>query len=155
MEGMMKIKKYLLTTVSIFIAFQLFDTFIHMGVLAATYQALAHVWRPHEEMVSLMWVMNLSTFILSALFVYVFIQGNKGKGIVEGIRYGIIIGLFLNVPAALNQYVVYPIPLSLAAQWFVYGVIEFVLCGALIGYIYKPKKVWSADTESQSRREKN
>ena len=56
----------------------------------------------------------------------------------EGVRYGLIIGLFFLIPSAFGQYATYPIPFSLAVQWFVYGLIEFIIFGIIAAVIYKP-----------------
>jgi hypothetical protein len=46
----------------------------------------------------------------------------------------------MNAVGIFNQYAVYPVPFTLALQWFIYGMIEFVICGLIAAMIYKPKK---------------
>ncbi|MCP4665063.1 MAG: hypothetical protein GY849_01750 [Deltaproteobacteria bacterium] len=133
----MNIKRLVIAVIVVFLVFQILDFLIHWIILAPAYGDLADVWR--QDMMSKMWMMYISSLILSLLFVYIFIKGYEGRGIGEGIRYGIIIGLLLNFVGALNQYVVYPIPFSLALQWFIYGMIEFIVCGVVVALIYKPK----------------
>jgi hypothetical protein len=36
----------------------------------------------------------------------------------------------------LNQYVLYPIPASLAIRWFVFGLLEFCIYGILASKLY-------------------
>ena len=133
----MNIKRFIIAGFTIFVSFQVLDFFVHQVILASAYQTLINVWRP--DMMEKMWVMTLSSLILSFLFVYIFTKGYAGEGIIEGVRYGLLIGLFMNIPAMLNQYVVYPIPFSLVSQWFLFGTIEFILCGVIVSLIYKPK----------------
>ena len=57
----------------------------------------------------------------------------------EGVRYGIIVGLFMNAIGMFIQYVMYPIPFSLSLQWFIYGMIEFIVCGIIAALMYKRK----------------
>jgi len=45
----------------------------------------------------------------------------EGKGLAEGARYGVIIGLFFGISQAYDSYVIYPIPYSLALKWFLSG----------------------------------
>jgi phosphate/sulfate permease len=49
-------------------------------------------------------------------------------------------GLFMSLPMAIDQYVVYPLPSNLAVSWFVTGVISFVIAGAVFAAIYKPSR---------------
>jgi len=58
----------------------------------------------------------------------------------EGVRYGLWIGLFTSVPMAFNLYSVLPVPVSLALQWFIYGTLQSILCGTMLAVAYKPTK---------------
>ncbi|MFQ6114217.1 MAG: hypothetical protein ACE5NG_09020 [bacterium] len=49
------------------------------------------------------------------------------------------IGLLMSIPMAFNSFATLPIPISLAIQWFVYGLIEFIILGIVAAAIYKPK----------------
>lgn len=69
----------------------------------------------------------LADFILSFFFVFIFTKGYQNKGIMEGVRYGVYIALFINFMVAVAQNVLYPIPYTLALQWFIYGSIQMVL----------------------------
>ncbi|OHD64070.1 MAG: hypothetical protein A2176_08640 [Spirochaetes bacterium RBG_13_51_14] len=83
--------------------------------------------------------MYLTDFALSILFTYIFTKGYENRGIMEGVRYGLIIGLLMDGIGSFGQYMVYPIPLTLALQWFVYGVIRFIILGIIVSLIYRPK----------------
>ena len=131
----MNIKKLILASLAVFVTMQVTDYLIHYLILSSTYQSLATLWRPDME--SMMWLMILTSLFFSFMFVFIYTKGYEGKGIMEGVRYGLIIGLFLNVVGALNQYVVYPIPFSLAVQWFIYGMIQFIIAGIIASLIYK------------------
>ena len=133
----MNIRRFIGASIAVFVANQVTDPIIHGLVLGKTYETLNHIWRP--EMMSKMWIMSVTSFIFAFLFVYIFTKGYENKGIVEGVRYGIIIGFFMNVVNMFNQYVVYPIPFTLVLQWFVFGMIQFIIYGIVAGLIYKPK----------------
>jgi len=133
----MNIKKFLVAGIAVFLGFKIIDAIIHRGILGSTYAGMT-VWRP--DMMSKMWLMHVGGFILAFLFVYIFIRGHKNSGITEGIRFGLVLGLFSNIPYGFYSYVLYPLPFSLCLQWFIYGMIEFVICGAIAAAIYKPQK---------------
>ncbi|MFH1248115.1 MAG: hypothetical protein V1490_03075 [Candidatus Omnitrophota bacterium] len=134
----MNTKKMVLASIAVFIAFEVMDYIIHGVILFSVYARLAQVWRP--DMMSKMWLMYLSTLVMSIMFVYIFIKGYENKGIAEGVRFGIVAGLFMNFIGMFGQYVMYPIPASLALQWFIYGMIEFIIAGVVAAIVYKPAK---------------
>ena len=134
----MNTKKFLLTSLAVFVTLQILDFVIHNLILAADYEALVAVWRP--DMMDKMWVMYITGIVFSLLFVYIFSKGQEGKGVMEGVKYGFIIGLLVVFVGSFNQFVVYPIPYGLTWKWIIYGLIEFVILGAVTALIYKPEK---------------
>ena len=93
------------------------------------------VWR--EDMMDKMWLMFIVGLVFAILFVYIYIKGFVENGIKGGIKYGIVMSFVQPFIASLSQYVFYPIPLNLAVQWFVFGIIQFVLCGIVVSIFYK------------------
>jgi len=134
----MNMKKMVLASLAVFGAFEVMDYIIHGVILSPVYAQLAHLWR--QDMMSKMWLMALSTLVMSVMFVYIFIKGYENKGIAEGLRFGIVAGLFMNVIGMFSQYVMYPIPFSLAVKWFIFGMLEFIIAGIVAALIYKPVK---------------
>jgi hypothetical protein len=134
----MNVKRFLIAVVLVFAAFQIMDIFVHGFLLMKSYEALAQVWRPN--LMSLTWIMYGTGLVFAILFVYIFIKGYEGTGILEGVRFGIVAGLFVNVAGALNQYVIYPLPFVLVVQWLVYGTIECVIAGAIAAAAYRERE---------------
>jgi len=134
----MNLKRFIWASIAVFVAFEISSAIIHSGILAKTYQALGPIWRP--DMMSLMWIYHVGSLVLAFLFTYIFIKGYENKGIAEGVRYGIVMGLFANIPYAFYDYAMFPLPLSLCLQWFVYGMIEFIIVGIIVAAIYKPAR---------------
>jgi hypothetical protein len=133
-------KKLLIAFVAVLVVGQVSNFLIHGQWLASTYQSLASVWRPQADMESKMWIMFVTGAVFAFFFCYVFARGYEGKGLVEGARYGAIIGLFFSVPQAYDSYVIYPIPYSLALKWFVSGVAVCVVMGLVAAAVYKPAR---------------
>jgi len=134
----MNTKRFIIASLVVFLGFEIIDAIIHTGILSKTYESM-DIWR--QDMMSKMWIFHLCSFILAFLFTFIFIKGYENKGIAEGARYGLIIGLFANIPYAFYSYGMYPLPFSLCMQWFVYGMIEFIICGLIAAAIYRPVKV--------------
>jgi hypothetical protein len=134
----MKKLNYVFTSIVVFVVFQALNYVIHNLILMNAYAALADVWR--TDMMRQMWIIYATSLVFSFLFVHIYRKGYEGKGIAEGIRYGLLIGLLMNVMGMFGQYAVYPIPFSLVIQWFVFGVIQIVICGIVAAALYKPSK---------------
>lgn len=131
----MNVKKFLIAGSAVFVAFQALDFLFHAVIMAETYKALAHLWRP--DMMSYMWIMYLAGLVLAFSFTYLFVKGYEGKGLIEGVRFGIVAGLFMNVMGMFGQYAMYPVPFSLTMIWFCYGMAQYIIGGVIAATIYK------------------
>lgn len=134
-------KTFWLGFLAIYIVYQILSYLTHNVILAEHYALLSDVFRPPWEMEEMSWLLYVS----SAIYLYLFCQIStlvyRGKGIYGGVRFGLLLGLFFSVPAAIDNYVVYPITPAIAALWFITGVISFVLAGAIFAAIYRPATV--------------
>jgi hypothetical protein len=106
-------------------------------LLADLYAQHARVFRPQAEM-------NL-TFGLGAtlvgffVFAYAYAKGYEGgPGAVEGLRFGVIVGLLLATFSVAWNYVVLPVSGTLAAAWIVDVIVEMAIYGTAVGLVYKP-----------------
>jgi hypothetical protein len=131
-------KTFWIGLVAIFIVMQTIGFVVHQVWLDSTYQTLTDVFRDQAEMMGMMWMMMAGSVIYLFLFCYIFTRGYEGKGIAEGARYGLLMGIFTSIPTAVDQFVVYPLPGSLAVKWFVAGVVGLVIAGMVFAAIYKP-----------------
>ena len=133
----MNIKRFLIASIAVFVAFQAMDFIIHGVILMSTYQALQSVWRP--DMMEMMWIMRVGGLVMSFLLVYIFVKGYEGKGILEGVRFGLVTGLLMQGVGSFMSYVMYPLPLMLAVWWALLGTAEFIVVGIIAAAIYRPK----------------
>jgi hypothetical protein len=69
-------------------------------------------------------------------FTFIFSKGYEGKGIMEGVRYGLYIGIWMASGMAYGSYSMINIPYSLALQWFIYGIIEYIVYGIVLSLVY-------------------
>jgi len=97
------------------------------------------VFRPKEKMMAVMPIGLGATFI--AIFVVVIIFAmlrQDGSGIMEGARFGVLIGVFVVCAFVLHNYVNLDIGLKLALGQAVTYFIQWTIVGIVIGLIYKP-----------------
>jgi hypothetical protein len=129
-------KNFFIAFVVIYILGGILNYLIHNVLLMETYQELSHLWR--SDMDRLMWLQMVTPIFLTFFFIYIFAKGREGKGVMEGLRYGLIIWAFLSIPSIYGQYMIYPLPYSLVLQWLIYDLIVLVILGITVSLIYKP-----------------
>lgn len=106
-------------------------------LLADLYARHAALFRPQAEM-------NLvAGFAASGfgflVFAYTFAKGYEGGvGAVEGLRFGVLVGLLLSCFAVIWNYVTLPLSGTLAVAWVVDTIVEMGLYGAVVGFVYRP-----------------
>ena len=132
----MNVKRWLLASLGVYVAHHILDFIIHGVILAGTYKATADVWRPDME--SKMYIFWITAAIFSLLFVYIFTKGYQGKGIMEGVRYGLWMGLLISIPMAYNSYVCFDVPYCLAFSWWTLGTVKIIICGIVAAGLYRP-----------------
>ena len=132
-------KKVWIGAVAAYVSFAVLDWLVNGVLLQSAYKETASLWRPEGEMK--MWIPFVTNAVFAYFFSFIFSKGYEGKGIAEGIRYGLYIGLMFSIPMAYGSYAFMPIPYSLALQWFIYGTIEMIIAGVVVAWVYgmKPK----------------
>src|SRR5215216_4453360 len=97
------------------------------------------VFRPKEEMMSVMPVGMVATFIaiLVAAIIFAMIHPS-GSGAMEGARFGVLIGIFVVCAFVLHNYVNLNIGLKLALGQAAAYFVQWTITGIVIGLIYKP-----------------
>ena len=107
-------------------------------LLADLYAQHARVFRPQAEM-------NVAFGLAAALagffvFAYAYAKGYEGgAGVVEGLRFGVVVGLLLAAFSVAWNYVVLPVSGALAAAWIVDVIVEMAIFGMVVGLVYKPR----------------
>ncbi len=134
-------KRLFLAALAGYIFLQLSDFVFHGSMMSQTYEALAQsgVFRPEAEMIQYTWLMLLTGIVFSFFFTFIFARGYEGKGISEGIRFGLYITLFWVFVNAFNSFAIYPLPYSLAWMWILIGFIQMIIMGIIVSLVYKPK----------------
>jgi hypothetical protein len=117
------------------------DFLVHGLLMKGAYEATAALWRPMGEMRSLMWTMGVLYLVYALVLPYMYSKGYEpGKSPAgQGLRFGLAIGLLLSTGMSLGTYFMISIPLSMAIQWFIAGMIQFTVVGIAIALIHQPK----------------
>jgi hypothetical protein len=98
------------------------------------------VFRSQEEMMTVMPIGIVAAFaaILVAAIIFAMIH-QRGSGLKEGARFGVLIGIFVVCASVLHNYVNLNIGLRLALGQAVAYFFQWTIIGIVIGLIYKPR----------------
>ena len=136
----MNIKRFVIAGIAVFVAMLILDFIFHGALMTSEYEEIQGVWRSDAEMMKLMPIGYIFTLLWAFLFCYIFVRGREGKGLAEGVRFGIVMALFYSLISAVWQWTMYPLPFRLVIYWFLFGLLEMVILGILVALIYKPLK---------------
>jgi hypothetical protein len=131
-------KKLLIGFVVVFILTFALDYVVNMYIMMSDYEATKQLWRAPEEMK--MGVIIVSQLFFAFFFTLIFSKGYEGKGILEGVRYGVYVALMMVIPAAYMTFATMPVPYSLSLKWFLTGLVQDVVYGVALALVYGKKE---------------
>jgi hypothetical protein len=137
----MNYTRILLASVCAFVAY-----FIYGGIFFAALPGLRTefaeypaVYRSHEGIKKVMPFGMLAIFVsLVAIAVLYAMACSGGSGVVEGARFGTLIGIFVIGSFVIHNYVNLNIGLKLTIQQSIVYFVQWVIMGIVIGLVYKP-----------------
>jgi hypothetical protein len=135
-------KKVVLGFFAVFVLLEVISFIVNGLILMQTYQSLQSLWRP--DMGRLMWVFHVMYVAGAFFFTLIFSKGYEGKGIMEGVRFGLYIGIWMGLGFAYGTYAMIAIPYSLAMTWFISTIVEYVLAGVVVAAIFGKTPMVSA-----------
>ena len=127
-------QRYLISALVVFVFMFLYEFLVHGFLLKDIYNQTAALWRPEEEYKML--VMCVSQLGYSAVVAYIFTLHYESKGIGEGIRFGLCIGMLLGV-IEIGKYSYMPIPLVLMLSWVLAALLLGLGSGVVLSLVYK------------------
>jgi hypothetical protein len=97
------------------------------------------VFRPKEEMMTVMPIGLVATFVSILVVAIIFAMiHHGGSGTTEGALFGVLTGIFVVCAFVLHNYVNLNIGLKLALGQAVTYFVQWTIIGTVIGLIYKP-----------------
>jgi hypothetical protein len=130
-------KKVWIGSLVVFIVFGIISFIVNGILLKNAYIATQNLWR--ADMNSLMWIYYVINAVGAFFFTFIFSKGYEKKGIMEGVRYGFYIGVWISIGMAYGTYAMIAIPYAMALQWFIYGIIEYIIAGVALAMVFKEK----------------
>jgi ABC-type multidrug transport system permease subunit len=134
-------KRFWLTALLVYIVYAA-TTFIIHGVILGDYYMRPDIqtaFRPEAEMGAYSWVRFVTMAVFAFFFTFIFAKGHERKGIMEGVRFGVYIALFVFFVNSFEQFIIYPIEYIAVWYWTIAGLVQSVLMGIVAALVYKPK----------------
>ena len=75
--------------------------------------------------------------VQTIVFCYIFLQGYENKGVMEGVRFGLLMGLFL-ASVDVTWYPALPIEAITSAVWVISDLVLSIAGGAVLAAVYRP-----------------
>lgn len=132
----MNVARFVVSVIVAFVFITGFEWFVHGNLLADQYAATAHLWRPMDGHMEYFHFMLLSQLGQAFMIGYIFTRHYEAKGLQEGLRFGLYVGLLL-AALALAPYAYTPIALGLAIAWMGAALIKGVGVGVVLSLLYK------------------
>ena len=141
-------KKVFLGFIVTFLALVVLDNLGDAVLFKSSMASLSNMMRPKAEMQENMLIILVSFLVFAFCFSWIFSKGYQGKGIFEGIRYGVAVGLMFNVPHFYINYAMMPFPLSFTLPVFLYWMLIFVISGILVAWVFGMKSKDQAQAQA-------
>ena len=138
----MNVPRVVLASVGGFVAYFAFGGLVFglLPQLRAEFAKYPSVYRSPEAMVSVMPVGMAAMFVAVVVLAVVYaLLYRGGSGLVEGARFGALIGLFAVCAFVLHNYVNLNIGVGLTLQQATVYFLEWTLTGTVLGLLYRPK----------------
>ena len=131
-------KRLLIHSAVVFVVFSLYGFVVHGILLEDTYNKVPGLWRPQAETDALMHWFFIAYALMAVPFTMIFAKGYENRGLGEGVRFGLLIGIFLGA-VNLIFYAVQPSTLNLTIITFLADVGMTVAAGLALAAVYKPE----------------
>lgn len=131
-------RHYIFGVVAVWAFICLAEILFHTIILQGIYRVILGVIRPEQYFGPYYPLLIIGHLLLSLLFCYIFIKGYENRGLWEGVRFGLIVGLALGVAPSLVQFTTNQFPGKFVIAWVVWYPLEMTVAGIIIAAIYRP-----------------
>jgi len=127
-------KRYVISSFVLFVFVFLYEFLVHGFLLSDIYMQTAQLWRSEEDYKMIFTLISQLGF--SAVLAYIFTLNYEGRGIGEGIRFGLCIGMLLGA-IEIGKYGYMPIPMVLMLSWVLAALLIGLGSGVILSLVYK------------------
>jgi hypothetical protein len=131
-------KKFVVSTVVVFIVWMLGSFLVHGLWLGPTYESMTNMMRPLAEQEAMMHFMLIAHLLMAAAFVWIYQRGNEDKPwLQQGLRFGIAIALLAPIPTFMIYYTVQQTPATLAISQSIGDSVVVIVVALVAAFLNK------------------
>ena len=140
MSSKLNVRQWIIASIVVFLVVSIWGVLVNRLIMPGLFPPVS-VSTPMAEsgspLLQRFWI-YCGRAVFALLFVYIFTRGYEGKpGLGEGLRYGVWIGLFLNLPGVPSHFVFSTNPTEVIIAQSVLWFLSSLFCGLFTGAIYK------------------
>jgi len=132
------IKRLVIAIVIIYFVSYGLATLYSEVIFAEQFEAFNNIMRPEAQSGMYLAAMLLGYLVMTSMFCYIFTKGYENKGLAEGARYGLLMGLLLGSVEWVYG-VSLPLSMNLVVLNTLLALIIWIVAGLILAAIYKPK----------------
>jgi hypothetical protein len=131
-------KKFWLGFVAVFVVVSAFGFLVHGLWIAPEYAKLTGVMRGEEDQMAHMHWMLIAHLLMALAFVWIYRQGRKdGDWLGQGLRFGLAMAVFANIPFFLIYHSVAQFPFDLTLMQIVGDTAASLAMGLTVAFVHK------------------
>ena len=127
-------QRYAISVLVAFVFIFLYEFLVHGKLLMDLYTQTKELWRPEGE--GNMLFLFASQLGFAAVAAYIFTLHYEGKGVGEGVRFGLCIGMLVG-SIEIGTYCYMPIPMVLMLSWVLASLVKGLGTGVVLSLVYK------------------
>lgn len=138
----MNTNRYLAASLAVAVFIFLYGWVVH-GIVLADFWAEHMVegsMRPQGE--EIIWAIAVSCLLQGLALGFIFVRGYEGKGIGEGVRFGLLIAWFI-IAIYFLHYALSPMEEMAMVTGGIVDAIMYVICGVILAALYKERSLAS------------
>ena len=136
----MNLARVALAAVAAWVLYLSISFVVHGILLRDLYMQYTGVMRPEAEASGILPIGFAFALVGVFAFAYAYAKGYEGgSGLLEGLRFGVLVGILLCAFGSIWEYMVWPVGKRLLVAWLVDHIAEFAIYGMVVGPIYKPQ----------------
>ncbi|MFI5161359.1 MAG: hypothetical protein ACHQHN_08775 [Sphingobacteriales bacterium] len=113
--------------------------FVHHVLLGDKYKAIANAL--HADVKSRLWAFILISIFGSFFCTFFFSKLKRYHSVNGGVLFGFLVGIWLTTGEYLSAYASSnAISLSLAVEWIILGIIQYMIAGLVLGLLFSRQK---------------
>lgn len=131
-------KKFLISTVAVFVVWMVGSFLVHGLWLGPTYATMTNMMRPDADQQAMMHFMLIAHVLMAGAFVWIYQRGNEDKPwLQQGLRFGIAIALLAPIPTFMIYYTVQQTPAALAINQSIGDSVVVIVVALVAAFLNK------------------